>query len=358
MDRSHTEIVELNDKINNAPQEPGCYLFKDTKGNIIYVGKAKVIRSRVKQYFMKTNQQDDKGLLLGKLIADVEFRLTLTERDALIEEYRLIKHYRPWFNSQHKTDRRNVYYLRWNRTGIYPWLEIVDRREEELKEYLGRFASEGRAKEALLVLNRVFKTPVCSRRFEKTDEEPCLHYRVHQCLGLCGGKVDPDTYKTVIKAIEDFFGGRDKKTLRKLEREMALCIREMEFERAQAINRSIEDLKQLEGRFHRRIIFPEDKEAVLFLRAYREKGCSLFYIRSGGVTGRYDICGPDLSDHLADFLKDQIGKETEVPDEQLRECLEHIYADKAVVILPLKKDLKTKLSLIRAKFTEWYNLNE
>lgn len=340
--------MELKEKIRNAPLEPGCYLFKDARGEVIYVGKAKILRNRVKQYFMKTNQQEDKGLILGKMICDVEFKLTSTERDALLTEYQLIKYYRPWFNIQHKNDRLVTYYLKLNHIGAYPSFEIVDHWSGPARDCLGEFRSEGRAKEAISILNRIFKTPVCGRDFRE-KKEPCLHYQLGQCMGPCGLKIDQAEYEKVLKEIRNFFSGKQSRILNRLNREMKECVSNLEFEKAAQLKRDMEDLRQLVRRFHSRMEIPQNKEVLLFLRAYREEGFSVFYIHSGNVLERCDFEHTLEDDRLREFLSEHI---RQVP-ETTKDCLQNVYADKLLIILPSKKDLEKRVDAVKKGAFEW-----
>lgn len=343
--------MELMEKVKQAPGSSGCYIFKDEAGQVIYVGKAKVLRNRVRQYFLKANQQDDKGLLLGKLIRDVEFVLTDTERDALLEEYRLIKHYRPWFNTQHKNDRITEYCLRLNHRGLYPTFEITAARSRSDKNYLATFRSEGRAAEAITIMNRVFQTPLCNKALDQPAAQPCLHYQVGHCLGPCSGKISPEQYQKVIRQIRQFFGGRYARIFARLKHEMNTSIKNLDFEKAALINRNIEDLQSLSRRFHTRTIIPLNRDVVLFYRAYREETCSAYYIRGGEVTTRADLTHSAGEAKLQRFL--ETARSRTSGDKGLRLRLQNVYADKLAVLLPARTTPEKTLKLLTVKLKQW-----
>ena len=342
--------MELKEKIKGAPLAPGCYLFKDENGTIIYVGKAKVLRNRVKQYFGKANQQSDKGLLMAKLIRDVEFQITDTERDALLAEYRLIKYHRPWFNIQHKNDRFLCYSLQVSQVGKYPFFEVASSTEESKGEVLAEFRSEGRAKEVISIMNRIFKTPVCHRHLEKLTT-PCLHYQLGQCLGPCGGKISPAEYDKVIHEIKKFFQVKRSGVLVRLKREMKEYVGLMEFEKAAVLKRNIDELEWLAGRLHSKIVIPADKEIILAVRAFREEGFSLFYLQQGQVTGRADFEGEVTEKGVVKLLSG--GRKLNKQEEISKDCLEQISADKQMITLPVNRQIEKRTATVIHKLQEW-----
>lgn len=347
--------MELKEKVKSAPTEPGCYLFKDSSGKVIYVGKAKNIRSRVRQYFLKSNQQEEKGLILAKLMRDVEFIVTPTERDALIREYRLIKQYKPWFNTQYKADRMNTYYLSLNQDGVYPSFEIVNAKEMGGQSYLADFTSESRAREALRLLNRVFKIPVCNKKFEVTDGQPCLHYRLGQCLGPCGGKVEKADYEKVLAEITGFFRGKQEKIFRRLQKQLTEQAAALEFEKASETKQMIDDLKRMGWRFGHTLLIPEKRDLVLFFRAYREEDFSLFFIRNRQVIGRCDFEQALKEIETRVFLEKQLSLESQESsvEYQIAE-LQNICADKLAILLPRKWDVDAACRLIADKYNISY----
>lgn len=348
--------MNLREKIKNAPLEPGCYLFKDETGRVIYIGKAKVLKNRVKQYFMESNQKDEKGLLLAKKIIDVEFRITATERAALILEYQLIKEFRPWFNIQYKADRKTSYYIRLNRSGAYTSFEITSLQDERDKDCLGYFKSEGRAKEAILLLNQVFKTPVCSHKFLSTDKrQPCLHYQTNHCLGPCAGKVTPADYEKVIKQIEDFFSGKQTGVFRRLQKEFDVYLTQLEYEKAAKIRGIIDQLTELGGRIRHFTVMPPDQDMIVFFRAFRETGFSLFYIHNNIVIDQCDFTADLDLEKLTVFLRRSFGQQSQERfDTELTDCLRFVSADKIFLTLPQQKNIDKTIGKIIKQYQLYY----
>lgn len=358
--------MELREKIKDAPQAPGCYLFKDKRGRVIYVGKAKNIRNRVRQYFRKGDQPDDKGQLIGQLAVDVEFVLMPTERDALLREYQLIKHLRPRFNVQHKRDRK-TYCLRVDRSGSYPTL-VITADQAAVGEYLGTFTSTSRAEDARVLLNRVFRTPLCARPLDGSRDQPCLHYSVGRCLGPCAGRVTIAEYEVVMREITRLFQGRQTKTLMALKRRMASQAKALEFEKAAQIKQDLDELRRLAHGYLHRLRIPERQDCLVFYRAYHEPGCSLYVFHSGEALWRRDYAALPGPPEITAVLAETAGAETpgtaRAQTEALRpitaaerpplkEGLQHVYADKLAVSLPRGWQPEKAAALVAEKLQQW-----
>lgn len=362
--------MNLTEKIREAPRTPGCYLFKDADGVVIYVGKSKHLRERVKQYFLPGRLQEDRGLILAKLIADVEYRLTKTDLDALLLEYRLIKQYRPWFNIQHKYDLPQMnlpeyseellrYCIRLDKAESYPSLVIAARRHTDFETddeftYLGEFKNAHKAEEALFLLNRVFGTPVCGHRLGGKAESPCLHYEVGRCLGPCTGQISEADYGKVIRRVSGVFMGKSARTFRELEAKMKRHARALEYEKAAAVKADIEALRRVAHSHAARFRIPESGEMVVFLRAYGEENFAAFYIRDGAVIRRRDYTEKPDCFALSDLLTpEEAGSGGEALDRMLRDAIEHILAEKLPVLLPKRPSRDARAQLLEEKLSDW-----
>ncbi|MGF7012459.1 excinuclease UvrABC nuclease subunit [Lachnospiraceae bacterium PF1-22] len=355
----------LSEKVKAAPKSAGCYLFKDKEGTIIYVGKSKCLCDRVKQYFQPSNQQDEKGLLLGKLIADVEYRVTASDLDALLLEYRLIKKYQPWFNVQHKYDWPRLdrqalcegltrYYLRFDKKKQYPVLEIVTKKERGYT-YLGEYRSEGKAKQAWELVNRLYHMPTCRKSLNQQAQTTCLYYQVGQCLGPCAGKVSEEEYQRVVREITRLFGGKNVKKFRELEREMNNLAKQMEFEKAQQVKQDLEAIKHLKRLHSVRFRIPENRDIIICLRSFAEEDFAAFYLGDGKVLFRQDFVEPPSVEDW-DIYLDSVKRVEEKAefDEVLAKSLQNISADKLAILLPKAGEQEQMIKLINKKVLEWY----
>src|SRR5262245_19011338 len=184
----------IKDKLARLPKEPGCYLMKDGKGNIIYVGKAKSLRSRVSSYFGAQSQMHFKTRALVDEIYDFDVILTKTNVESLLLERTLIKHHKPRFNVLLRDDKEYPY-LSVNFQEDWPRIEKVRRRKEDGAHYLGPFGSAGQLKILLDAVYRIFPLIRCSRHEFQTVKRPCNYYHMKMCLGPCTLPVQQVVYK-------------------------------------------------------------------------------------------------------------------------------------------------------------------
>lgn len=337
----------LLDKIRAAPTEPGCYLLKNAAGQVIYVGKGKNIRLRVRQYF-QNGRKEEKVLRLVRTARDVEFFTTASELDALLHEHRLIKEHRPWFNSQLKQDRARPFL----RVGVQepcPTFSLAAEQAEDGARYFGCFANEDSAMAALVTLNRVWKTPPCGRRDHPGQGRACLNAHLGLCLGPCERKTDDGTYAEAVQGAVGFLSGRGMGAQAKVRREMQAHAAAMEYERAARCKALLEDLERLRRSCRRMFHLPEGRDALLFIRPYRGEGFSLFLIRRRAVSRRRDFAGGLAADALEGFLA--------APDAAaapwLLPALTGIYADKLFVPLPLRWGAAALEKRIRRGYAEF-----
>ncbi len=321
---------ELMSKIKNAPMQAGCYLYQDGMGNVIYVGKAKFLKHRVRQYFQKPREDDNPKLEnLVRVIADVEYQTAPTERDALMLEYRLIKRYRPWFNAQLVTDPRQLY-LRIDATALRPTLTVSERDADDGAEYFGYFRDRFDAEDAINLLNAAWRTPVCGKRRFEPAARPCVQHEVGRCMAPCGHALDERAYRAAIDEIVTLLRGERTPVFARLEAEMKRQAAAMAFEKAVLIKHRIERLDRLRRRSRCLSRFPEQGDVLVFLRAFREREYSLFLIRDGAAVARMD--GDAAPDARAFAL---LFDQPSLPDSAwLPGCLIELYADKLFVPLP------------------------
>ncbi|MTT31381.1 excinuclease ABC subunit C [Terrilactibacillus sp. BCM23-1] len=211
-------------KCSVLPEQPGCYLMKDRRGTIIYVGKAKILKRRVSSYFTRTH--DRKTAQLVKQIADFTYILTASNVDALILEMNLIKKYRPKYNILLKDDKS------------YPFIKITAERHprlimtHEIKKdkgiYFGPFPNVHAAYQTKRLLDRLYPLRKCLLNTKR----PCLDYQIGQCIGCCARSVSESEYRRVIRQIMDFFNGGFKNSKRELTEKMDQAAKEMNFESA------------------------------------------------------------------------------------------------------------------------------
>lgn len=275
----------LRDKIRNAPEAPGCYLFSDRFGNVAYVGKSRLLRSRVRQYFGKTAREDERTKELIPRIADVEYRVTATELDALILEYQLIKRHKPWFNSQHKRDTP-AFYVRIGH-GPLPAITI----EPDGEGGFGPFPDEYKAAEALELLGDVWGLPRCGKSAFDGKARPCLFHGLGRCMAPCAGLAQEKAYGAAIADAARLLLGETPQALEALESGMRACAAKMEFEKAAQLKERGEKVKCLQRVCGHRFAITAETDAVLFLRGEADTAFSAFAFARGMPAGRVDFDG-------------------------------------------------------------------
>ena len=236
---------DFDERVKAAPDRPGCYLMIDRHGVICYVGKATSLRNRLRQY---ASGQDERFFvhLLDRVLGDIEFVITPTEKDALLLENELIKKHQPRFNVRLKDDKRFLH-LRLDPSQNYPRLQVVRRPADDKAQYFGPYASASSARSALAQINRHFQLRTCPDSAFKNRTRPCLEYQIHRCLGPCVLPVDVGVYHQHVRDVALFLSGRRSELLGRLKKRMADAAEGEEFERAgryrdqiQAIETSLE----------------------------------------------------------------------------------------------------------------------
>ena len=247
-----SDVVIPAEKVKTFPLTPGVYLMKDATGVVLYVGKAKNLRSRASHYFSKEAADNYRTKDLIPLICDIDFIPCETEVDALLKESRLVKDIRPKFNKDLK-DGKSFPYLQIRTREEYPRVEITRTPRRRGVRLYGPFTSKGSLKAAVNVLQRVLQFRTCTLDI-KSDEvrwkwfRPCLLHSIRQCTAPCNFRVSRDDYRRQVKKLILILDGKKEKLLRRMGREMAEASTAMQFEKAARIRDEIDALRRLELR--------------------------------------------------------------------------------------------------------------
>uniref|UniRef100_A0A7V5XFU1 UvrABC system protein C n=1 Tax=Thermodesulfobacterium geofontis TaxID=1295609 RepID=A0A7V5XFU1_9BACT len=234
----------LNLNLKEIPQAPGVYLFKSRRGEVLYVGKAKDLRARLSAY-VKGPLLSPKLERLIENTENVEYFLTDTEKAALLLEANLIKKYRPKYNVLLKDDK-NYPLLRIPIKEEYPRLQIVRKRKKgDQALYFGPFTSARGLREILKLLSKTFPLRKCSLSEMKRRKTPCIYYQIKKCLAPCVNSIPEEEYKKLVEGVIEFFQGKGRELIKKLEEEMHRLSENLEFERAAFLRDRIEDLKKV-----------------------------------------------------------------------------------------------------------------
>ncbi len=239
-------------QVREFPQTPGVYLMKDSAGRVIYVGKAKNLRSRASSYFLKAAALDRRTADLVREIADIDFLEADSEVDALLAEARLIKDVQPKFNQDLKDDK-TFPYLEITMREDFPRVEFTREPRTRGSKLYGPFASAGSLRGAVQVLQKIFKFRTCPLDIDEREEKwrwyrPCLLASIDQCSAPCNLSISKEDYRRDIQRLRMFLEGKKPKLLRELKREMHSAAVQLEFEKAARLRDEIHMLETLDER--------------------------------------------------------------------------------------------------------------
>ncbi|MDR2935639.1 MAG: excinuclease ABC subunit UvrC, partial [Candidatus Adiutrix sp.] len=276
-------LEQLRRKALDLPASPGVYLMKDGPGEVLYVGKAKVLPRRVASYFQKTPATARLGLLVS-LVEDFDFVLTATEKEALILENRLIKKFRPRFNIILRDDK--TYPSLRLTAEDFPRLEVVRRPGRDGSTIFGPFPSSGALRDTVKSALRIFPLRQCRRPDVKNIGRPCLNHQLGRCLGPCRPEVTPAEYRELTEEIRLFFRGRGRELVNRLTAEMKAAAEGYDYETAARLRDRINNInKTLERQTVDRADSDMDVDVFGFHRRDGILGGALVLVRQGAVTG-------------------------------------------------------------------------
>jgi excinuclease ABC subunit C len=240
------------EKVRSFPQTPGVYLMKDQAGRVIYVGKAKNLRSRAGSYFLKAAQQEQRTATWIHEICDIDYLECASEVDALLAESRLIKDVQPKHNKEQKDDKSFPYLMITTRED-FPRVELTREPPNSGVKLYGPFASAGALRGAIQALQKIFKFRTCSLDIEAEDPRwqwfrPCLLASIRQCTAPCNLRISQEEYKQDIKRLQVFLEGGQKRLLKEMRTEMQQAAAAMQYEKAARLRDEINMLERLDER--------------------------------------------------------------------------------------------------------------
>jgi excinuclease ABC subunit C len=312
-------------KLESLPKASGCYLFKDKTGEVVYVGKAKSLRSRVKSYFQESGSDSRYFIpILRKIVRDLETVVTSTEKEAAVLENDLIKQHKPRFNVKLRDDK-DFLCLRIDAQQAWPRLETVRRPSADGARYFGPYHSATSARRTLHLVNKHFQLRTCSDADLASRRRPCLQYQIKRCPAPCVMKVDKDWYAEQVRSVSLFLEGRHDELTGELVERMRVASQRTEFEMA-AVYR--DQLRAVEAvREEQRVVTIKDvdQDIVGFYREASLVEVLVLIARGGHVkdTLSFSLRGVELPDEevLAGFLAQYYGEAAQaaslIPDEIL-----------------------------------------
>ncbi len=303
-------------KLKTLPDSPGVYIMRDGGGTIIYVGKAKILKNRVRQYFHGRDHAPKVAAMIEK-IEDLEYILTDTEFEALCLECNLIKKHKPRYNILLKDDK-GYPFIRIS-GGDYPQISLARKKEADGAQYFGPYPSSSVVYETIDVLRRIFHIQHCAKKFpeEIGRTRPCLYHAMHRCAAPCTGRISSEEYKKTFSEIARFLNGEHSRLIRDLEAKMEKAAENLEFEAAAAYRDKIDGIRRI-ARDQK--VISSRKDADIFALCTEEDMAvfTVFFLRSGKLLGSrtYKESGgffPETAQTLSDFIEAYYSREVEIP---------------------------------------------
>ncbi len=288
--------MEPREKAASLPESPGVYLFKDAAGKVVYVGKARSLRNRVRSYFLESRWVDAKTGSLAREIADLETILVENEREALALENNLIKQYKPKFNVMLRDDKTYPY-IKLTLYEKYPRVYFTRRVKKDGSLYFGPYFPSSLARRILHFIHKRFLVPSCYVDLTKVHPRPCLQYYIHRCLGPCAEGLTTDArYTEAVRDARMFLEGRRQDLMKSIEERMLAAAEGERFEEAASYRDLLRTLDDIEERQRIASAQGDDTDVLAYYAEPPLVAANLFHLRAGRVVDRREFFWEDLEE--------------------------------------------------------------
>ena len=310
-------MFNIGEELKKLPEKPGVYIMKDKDDNILYVGKAVILKNRVRQYFQKTNKTARIEKMVS-LIDHFEYIVVDSEMEALILECNLIKLHRPKYNVLLKDDKMYPY-IKLTLNEAFPTLRVTRKKLNDGAKYYGPYTNALAVKETVDFLNQTFMLKHCRKIFKDGKiETPCLNYHIKRCMGICAGKVSKEEYMKTIKQVMLFLDGKVDDTMKALKEEMKKAALEMNYEKAAMIRDKMYSIENLSQKQKIDNFRENDIDVIGVVKSLNKASLEIFRIRAGKMIGGENFIFNDVEDIaegliISDFMK-QFYNEENVPN--------------------------------------------
>ena len=273
--------------LKNLPSKPGVYLMKNSLGEVIYVGKAKILKNRVKSYFQNSKNHSEKVRVMVKHIAEFEYIVTDSEMEALILECNLIKKYSPRYNILLKDDKFYPF-IKITINDDFPRVFVTRNYSKDGSKYFGPYTNGTAVYETINLINKIFPLRTCKLLIKEGGEKvrPCLNYHIKKCFGPCGGYINKEEYGKMIKDVIDILSGRDNTVLKVLQSEMEEASLNLEFEKAADLRDKIIAIKAIVEKQKIFKTMDGDEDFINIYRDEKDSCIQIFFSRDGKIIGR------------------------------------------------------------------------
>lgn len=357
-------MFDFQHQLKILPDKPGVYIMKNSLGEVIYVGKAKVLKNRVRQYFQNSKNHSEKVRAMVKNIAEFEYIVTDSEMEALILECNLIKKYSPRYNIALKDDKFYPF-IKITTNEDFPRIYVTRNFAKDGNRYFGPYTNGTAVYEVMGLIKKLFPLRTCKKAIVEGGEptRACLNYHINLCKAPCAGYISKAEYWEMIDEIINILNGTDTSIIKNLKLEMEKAAEELEFEKAAKIRDRILAIELISEK-QKMFTVKEGDEDFIDLYTDEKDGCAqVFFVREGKVTGREHFMIENISDDpvkevISSFIASfyggtaQIPKAIYVPEEiEDQELIEKFLTEKrgskVWIKVPKKGDKKNLLDMVR-----------
>jgi excinuclease ABC subunit C len=291
---------EVQERLAAIPGKPGVYLFRDERNRILYVGKAKDLRNRVRSYFQKSSSLDMRKSAMIENVKDFEYTVTGNELEAFVLEANLIKQYKPRYNVLLRDDK-SYPYLKLTINETWPRLEVVRRIQKDGAKYYGPYVPAGAMWELLSFIRNYYHIPTCRYSLEKRMR-PCIQHQIKKCVAPCSGDVDHDGYMNTINEVRLLLEGKNSGLIAVLEKRMGTLAKETRYEEAALVRDRIRAIRKISE--SQKAVAPKlgDVDVIGAFRAGAAGAFKMLFIRNGFMIGSRNFILKDIGGETAGYL--------------------------------------------------------
>ena len=292
-------MFDIKEELKKLPEKPGVYIMKDKDDNILYVGKAVILKNRVRQYFQKTNKTER----IKKMVSQIdhfEYIVVDSEMEALILECNLIKLHKPKYNVLLKDDKMYPY-IKITINEDFPTVRITRKKLNDGAKYYGPYTNAYATKETVDFLNKVYLLKQCRKIFTK-KETPCLNYHIKKCMGICAGKVTKEEYRKIINQVMVVLDGKAEELIKQIKAEMVEASNNLQFEKAADLRDKISSLQNLLQRQKMDNISENDLDVIGIVKRLDRASIEIFNIRNSKMIGGQNFILKDVGEEAEEEL--------------------------------------------------------
>lgn len=360
-------LEKLRKKALNLTHDPGVYLMKNSRGEIIYIGKAKNLKNRVSQYFQPNNpSHTEKVRRMVEQVADFDYIVVGSEFEALVLECSLIKQNNPKYNILLKDDK-GYHYIRVER-GSFPKISAQKQMTDDDADYLGPYTSSFSVTQTVDEVNKIFGLPTCNRKFPEDFKKarPCLNYHIKQCMGVCRGRISEEEYAQTFKEALAYIKKGGGSLLERLTRQMEEAAEALDFERAAKLRDRIQAIRRIADTQKVYLINTENQDVIAFAQNQTHAAVAVLKFRNYRLSDKEDYFFPDVYDIETvrqSFLSQYYMMTADIPPrivvdepfedaELLAEHLKTANGRKVTFVFPQKGDQKKMVDMAFANASE------